>query len=632
MKILLFLVLVCAALALNAQDRQYSTNNKEALQFYNLARQNLDYQLYTEASEQLTKAVEADPNFIEAQNQLADVLRITKKYRASSEHYLKVISINPEFNRAIYYNLAQAELSLAEYAAAQVHLKKYLQYPNIDPGRKLFAALLIKDCIFAIEAVKSPVAFKPVNMGPEINTTDDEYLPVLTADENLLIFTRKINQNEDFYKSARQNGKWTRSVYLSKQINTPEFNEGAQSVTQDGKYLFFTGCDRPGGYGQCDIYVSQKMDDDWEKPVNLGPPVNTRSWESQPSISADGNTLYFVSNRKGGYGGYDIWKSTLTKTGWSEPENLGPNVNTPYDEQSPFIHPDDNTLYFASNGWPGMGNLDLFVSRRDNSGKWQKPVNLGYPINTSGDDTGLSINAAGTQAFFSSNNIKGYGGYDIYSFEMPAASRPLPVTYVAGTVKDAQSKQPLEASVAITELATNKPVYNGSSTADAGYFLATLTENKNYGLQISKTGYLFHSENFMPHGHGTAKPFQLDVLLQPISVGNKVVLNNIFFDTNKTTIKDESKSELQKLIDFLNQNPTIKIEISGHTDNVGQVVFNQTLSENRARAVYQYLTAAQIAPSRLSYKGYGKTQPIAPNTTEEGRMQNRRTEFKVTAN
>jgi len=631
MRTLLAAILICLPVLLYAQERQYTTSNKDAIRNYIIARESLDFQLYDQAIDQLTRAVSVDPNFLEAQNQLADILRLTKKPKSSIAHYLKVIEINPDFNRGVYLNIGEAEVNTADYINAQIHLRKYLTYPNINPNNKRYAELLLSDCDFSIDALAHPVPFKPMNLGPEINTPHDEYMPVLTADEGVLIFTRKINNNEDFYKSNKINSKWTVASYLSNQINTAEYNEGAQSVTQDGQYLFFTGCDRPQGLGKCDIYVSRKVGNDWDVPYNLEAPINTGNWESQPSISSDGKTLYFVSNRKGGFGGYDIWKSTLTNKGWSEPENLGANVNTPFDEQSPFIHPDDNTLYFSSNGWPGMGNMDVFISRRSADGQWQKPQNLGYPINTNADDSGLTLNANGDLAYFSSNTLKGYGGFDIYSFEMPVALRPQIVTYVKGIITDAKSKIPLEANIEIVDLENNKTVYQNTSEQD-GSFLSTLTYGKDYGLNISKKGYLFYSENFSLHGINNKRQYKIDVHLQGIDAGNKVVLKNIFFDTNKYDIKKESKTELEKLIAFLNDNERVKIEISGHTDDIGDDALNKTLSQNRAKAVYTYLLAQHIDAKRLVYKGYGKSQPIALNTTDEGRQLNRRTEFKIISN
>ncbi|MDB5011104.1 MAG: Outer rane porin precursor [Mucilaginibacter sp.] len=596
-----------------------------------MASKRLDYHQYDDAIALLSKAIAADSKFIEAHSQLADVFRLKKYNKQAIEEYKKVIDLNPEFNRGLYMKLGEIEINEAQYSQAQRHLEKYLTYPNLTAQNSFLAQKLIKDCTFSIEALQHPVAFKPVNMGPEINTAADEYSPVATADEKRIIFTRQVNNNEDFYQSTNQNGKWLNASYLSDRINTPNFNEGSESISQDGKFLFFTGCNRPDGLGRCDIYIAQKKGDSWGKPFDLSQPVNTSGWESQPSISADGRTLYFVSNRKGGYGGYDIWKSVLTSKGWGEPENLGPNINTSFSEQSPFIHADDSTLYFCSNGWPGMGGQDLFVSKLGKDGKWQKPENLGYPINTNGNESGLTISANGATAYFASNNLNGSGGFDIYTFELPVKVRPHVVTYVKGIVNDAKTKQPLEAAVEIIDLQNNNSVYQDYSSVEQGDFLATITSGKNYGLNISKSGYLFYSENFSLIGHESNNPFNISVLLQPIEIGNKVILKNIFFDTNKFEIKPESIPELQKLIDFLTVNPTLQIEISGHTDNVGNDQANQTLSENRAKSVYNYLIANKIATARLIFKGYGKTQPIAPNTTEEGRSKNRRTEFKIVA-
>ncbi|WP_183565134.1 OmpA family protein [Mucilaginibacter sp. SP1R1] len=632
MKIVIISILsIFISVAAWSQQNQYTTTNRGALKYFAAASQNLDDHLYDDAIANLKKAINEDSKFIEAHVQLADVFRLKHQYKQAIEQYLNAIALNPEFNRSVYLKVGEIEITEAKYTQAQQHIEKYLTYADITPQNNVYAQKLIKDCVFSIQAMQHPVAFKPVNMGPEINTANDEYLPVATADESMLIFTRKIGSNEDFYKSLNNKGEWQTATYLSDQINTAEYNEGAQSISQDGKYLFFTGCNRPDGMGRCDIYIAQKKGDGWGKPADLSAPVNTPGWESQPSISADGRTLYFVSNRAGGYGGYDIWKSTLTDKGWGKPENLGPNINTSYNEQSPFIHPDDSTLYFSSNGWPGLGNKDIFVSRLGKDGKWQKPENLGYPINSNGDENGLTLTANGNYAFFASDNpnLNGYGGYDIYTFELPVNVRPHMVTYVKGSVSDAKSKQPLEAAIEIIDLQNNQPVYQDYSDDDNGNFLATITSGKNYGINISKSGYLFYSENFSLVGHQAKNPFNITVTLSPIEVGNKVILKNIFFDTNKFELESESKAELLKLIEFLTTNPTLRIEISGHTDNIGPDQINQTLSENRAKSVYQYLINNGIVAARLVYKGYGKTQPIAPNDSEENRAKNRRTEFKI---
>nr|WP_067058301.1 OmpA family protein [Mucilaginibacter sp. L294] len=628
---ILLILLVMLSASVSAQQRRYSTTNQEAIKYYALSNQSLDEHLYDEAIMQLEKAISIDKKFVEAHAQLADVLRMRHIYQPAITHFLKVIGLDPEYNRSVYLKVGDCEISSALYEPALHHLEKYITYPGITAQNMAYAQKLIADCKFSIQALTHPVAFVPVNMGAEINTVADEYLPVATADEGTLIFTRKIDNNEDFYKSNKLNNQWQSAVYLSDIINTSAYNEGAQSISQDGKYLFFTGCNRPDGLGRCDIYIAQKKGDDWAKPFSLSAPINTSGWEAQPSISADGRTLYFVSNRKGGYGGYDIWKSNLTDKGWGVPENMGPEINTAYDEQSPFIHPDDSTFYFCSNGWPGMGGKDLFVSRLGKDGKWARPENLGYPINSSGDENGLTLTANGSYAFFSSNNLKGFGGYDIYTFELPPNLRPNIVTYVKGTVADKKTKAPLEAAVEIVDLQKNTPVYQDYSSEDVGAFLATLSAGKNYGLNISREGYLFYSDNFSLIGLKDKKAFNLSVLLSPIEVGNKVILKNIFFDTNKFELKAESKAELQKLIEFLQLNKTIRIEISGYTDDVGTHQVNVALSEKRANSVYQYLSANGIVASRLVYKGYGEDQPIAPNTSEENRALNRRTEFMIIA-
>ncbi|MXV50628.1 OmpA family protein [Pedobacter sp. HMF7647] len=592
----------------------------------------ISYKSYDKAIEQLKTAVTADNNFTAAYQQLGDIYRRQQRFQEAKESYLKVISIDPNFYAPAYLSLAESEINTGDYQNAITHLTKYLGFSDISESGRKTANKFLQDCSFSTQAIKDPLPFKPVNLGNAVNTTNQEYLPVVTADEETLIFTRQANGNEDFYKSIKKNGQWSPAIFLSNNINTKEFNEGAQCISPDGLYLFFTGCNRPDGMGRCDIYFSKREGKNWSQPFNIGAPVNSPGWESQPSLSADGKTLYFVSTRPGGLGGYDIWKSDLKEGGsWSEPENLGPEINTPFDEQSPFIHPDNETLYFSSNGWPGLGNKDLFMSRKDVSGKWQKPQNLGYPINTFGEESGLFVSSDGKTAFYSAKQKDGNGSLDIYSFPMPEKIRPLPVTYVKGLVVDKKTKEPLDAGVKITNLKSEQVVYDDTSD-DEGIFLATMPAGNKFALNIEREGYLFYSQNFSLDKPASAnKPFILKIELQKIEPGNMVVLNNIFFDTNKYDLLPESKTELQQLVDFLNKNPKVSIEISGHTDNVGDEKLNLVLSQNRAKSVYQFLTEHKINPARLTYKGYGKSMPVAENTTETGRQQNRRTEFKITS-
>lgn len=630
-KLLLFFLIGISSIGY--AQKPNSSSNKQAQKAYESATQSVSYKFYDKAIEQLKQAVSLDIQFVAAYQQMGDVYRKLADYKNAKASYSKVLELNPEFLPLTYFGLGESELFTGDYQNALVHLQKYSTYTLSETSKKLVNKL-IADCIFSLQAIKNPVRFQPKNIGGNINTKEQEYLPVITADEKILIFTRQANRNEDFYKSTQADSSWSASEPLSAAINTVSYNEGAQCISPDGMYMFFTGCNRPDGLGRCDIYLSRREGKNWSAPFNIGAPVNTPGWESQPSLTADGKTLYFVSTRPGGKGGYDIWKSDLKGDGsWTVPLNLGPTINTPYDEQSPFIHADGQTLYFSSNGWPGLGNKDLFMSRKDTSGKnWSNPQNLGYPINTFGEESGLTISNDGKTAFFASDQKGGFGGLDIYSFELPAALRPEKVTYVKGTVFDAESKELLEGKIQIINLNTDQVIYDDVSDHESGEFLATMTIGKTFGLNVSKEGYLFYSKNFTLDSKIADKPFNIRVPLQKIKVGGMVVLNNIFFDTNKFNLLTESKAELQQLIHFLNTNPNLSIEISGHTDNVGDDKSNLTLSENRAKTVYNFLVSNRITPQRLSFKGYGETKPIAENNTEEGRKNNRRTEFKITKN
>lgn len=631
MKSLFCIVLLSLAFQFGFAQTKYTSNSRSAIKNYERARYLLDLNNFKEAAAELNEAVKQDDKFIEAYLLLGDVYRVTFEYLKAKENYKKAFTVNANFAPERYYYFAECELKTGDYQEALMHYNLFKAKGNPTFDKITLTDKYIRDCNFALEAIKHPVPFKPVNLGPSINTKDQEYLAALTADESTLIFTRQINSNEDFYRSYKLNDDWTKAEYLSSNINTPSYNEGAQCISPDGQFLFFTGCNRPDGLGRCDIYVSQKEGKGWSKPINLGFPINTKGWESQPSLSSDGRTLYFVSDRSGGMGSYDIWKSHLGDDGkWVMPVNLGPNINTPYDEQSPFIHPDNKTLYFSSNGWAGLGNKDLFISRLDTANVWSIPENLGYPINTYGEESGLTINASGTKAFFSSDNFTGYGGFDIYAFDLPKNIRPKAVNYVKGVVFDEDDKKRLLALVDIIDVKTGNSIHASFTDGIDGTFLATLPTGGEYSLNVSKNGYLFYSENFSLEKYIPGKPIVLEVPLQKIAVGKKMVLKNIFFDSNKYDLKPESKAELQKLIDFLKDNSKTHIEISGFTDDIGNDQSNLVLSQNRSKAVYQYLVEHQVVGTRLTYKGYGEAMPVADNKTSEGRANNRRTEFLIT--
>jgi outer membrane protein OmpA-like peptidoglycan-associated protein len=366
-------------------------------------------------------------------------------------------------------------------------------------------------------------------------------------------------------------------------------------------------------------------------PRNFGNPVSTRYWESQPTFSADGKTILFVSNRPGGEGSMDIWQTTMSEEGvFTDPVNIGPPVNTLKDETSPFLHPDGITLYFASTGHQGMGGEDIFYATLQQDGKWTQPVNMGYPINTIANEFNLIVNAKGDKAFFSSNKKGGFGKLDLYWFELPQSLRPLPVTYFKGKIVDNKDETPLEALFEVIDLKTNKVVITSSSDPVTGEFLVCIPTNSSYALNAVKEHYLFYSENFEIAGtYSEILPYEKDVALKRIELGESIILKNVFFDTDKADLKPASETELNRLTLLMQQNPRMKVEISGHTDNIGNKEHNATLSNNRARSVFDYLVHQGIAAERMTYKGYGFDKPVASNDTEEGRALNRRTEFTI---
>ncbi len=617
-------------------QREYSTNSKKAIKLFEEALKYYSAKRNSEALDILQKAIKADDQFVEAYAVSGDCYSDIGDLKNAIASYQKVVDISPDFMATSYKQLADVQFRTGDYKAALGNYQIFMTKKRVNPKIREEAERYLKNAEFGAVMKERPVPFDPKNLGPSVNTDQYEYFPVLTADEQTLVFTRNQRQSagmdyqEDFYISFSDGGDWTQAVNLGKPINTDD-NEGAQTITADGKQLFFIGCNRKTGLGSCDIYRSLRNGKNWGNPENLGSPVNSSKWESQPSISADGKTLYFVSNRSGGLGGMDIWVTQLAPNGeWTIPRNLGEPINTPFSEETPFIHPDGKTLYFTSNGHVGMGEKDIYVTRMDSVGVWSTPQNLGYPINTWNDEQGLFVAASGENAYFSSDREGGLGKLDLYSFKLYDEVRPTRVTYVKGKVVDKVTGKPLAAKFELIDIETSEVVIESGSDPINGSFLVTLPVDHSYALNVSKDQYLFYSEHFsLPKEHDISKPYRMDVPLQPIKYGEKVVLKNIFFETASYDLLPESQVELNKLVAFMVNNPTINIEIGGHTDNVGKPEDNQLLSENRSRSVRTYLIENGISEDRMQYMGYGQEQPVDTNETPEGRANNRRTEFKV---
>ncbi len=626
------------------QNQPLATGNKKAEKFFYSAYDSYQAKNFERALNEIKKAIDQDPGFTEAFILQGDIFADDHQREKAIESYHAALQTGNSVFPGLYYIIASVELSIGRYGDARLNFKRFLESDQMPEQKRRNAERGLKISEFGEKCVANPVPFLPLNLGDSVNTDFDEYINGVTADEERLYFTRwdligsgssnqNRNFNEEFYQCLKKDSLWLKALNLGPPINS-QGNEGALSISPDGNYLFFAACNRDDGYGSCDIYLSVRNGNGWSEPVNLGETVNSPQWDSQPSFSSDGKTLYFASKRPGGKGSSDIWKTELQPNGgWSLPVNLGDSVNTPAEEMAPFIHPDDQTLYFSSKGHLGLGGYDLFVSRKTADGNWQKPINLGYPINTYADEITLVVNAKGNLAYISSDKLGGKGRQDIYQFQLYHDARPLLTNYFKGIVFDETTKARLEARFELIDLTTSKIVAESRSDRLTGEFLLALPTERNYALNVSLSGYLFYSDNFMMSGTNTqAKPFIKDIPLKPIMVGEAVVLKNIFFDTDKFILKDESLAELNKLLGLLIQNPNLKIEISGHTDNVGSADHNLELSRNRAKAVYEFLIEHKVDNSRLSFAGYGFQKPIDENTTEGGRANNRRTEFKVIGN
>ncbi|MDP2338734.1 MAG: OmpA family protein [Bacteroidota bacterium] len=627
-----------------AYGQSFSSGEKKALKLFEQATFAYESKLFGKSLRILDEVLAIDSSFLEVYLMKSDIYQEMDSIPLQIKSIEAALKLNPIKNPKLYYVLGNAFYRSGSYQKASDAYENYLARVNETATFVARARQTLEKCSGAVNLLKHPVPFESINLGENINSEDDEYWPSITVDGKTIIFTRLVGSNrplsqrnslaqEDFYFSRFENNIWQPSEPLSS-INTV-YNEGAQTISTDGKLLFFTACTRNDGKGSCDIYFSRNREGEWSVPQNAGEPVNSPSWESQPSISANGETLYFVSNRKGGKGGMDIWKCNLkgfSEWGtpiWGYPVNLGDSVNTPGNEMSPFIHSDGKTLYFASDHWPGMGGFDIFYCRQKNDSVWTQPQNIGYPINSYKDEQGLVVDASGKNAYYSSDR-PGSKGMDIYSFKLHKNARPSPVSYIKGKVIDEETGAPVCAKVELIDLENPKSVIKGESCWEKGEFLMCLPLGKEYAFNVSREGYLFYSDNFqLKERKEIIDPYILVIKMKKIKIGGSVVLRNVFFNTGSFELLPESKIELQKLTDFLKLNGTLIIEIGGHTDNIGSAEYNQGLSESRAKEVYKYLVSNGIDETRMKFNGYGLSMPVSSNDTFEGRALNRRTEFRI---
>jgi outer membrane protein OmpA-like peptidoglycan-associated protein/tetratricopeptide (TPR) repeat protein len=627
-------ILILLFISSAAQSYDPSKINKKAIGLYTQAMQRVDEGNLVLAAGLLQQAAEADKNYADAYLTLGSIYNRLKNYNSSASYFEKAFAVDSvySFDYRTQYAVQLAGMGEFEKAlniANDVLAKK----PPKNPSSLASAQKRQQAYKFAVDYAKNNnvknYVFAPKNLGSNVNSSGLEYLPSLSVDGSEIVFTRRINgNNEDFFISKKEKDGWGIAKPAEGNINTPQ-SEAAQTLSADGEWMIYSANGRADSYGNYDLYMAQHTPEGWQDTYHFGLGINTDQWDAQPSLSPDRKDLYFASRRPGGMGGIDIYVCHLQANGYySNPENLGPNVNTAGDDQCPFIHTDNQTLYFTSNGWPGYGDDDLFVVRKQPDGKWGKPTNLGYPINTIDKEGTLCIASDGKTAYYASDRSDSKGGLDIYSFELREDIRPVKTLWVKGKITDRKSGKAISSLVELTDL-SGKQSISPIQTDDAGNYFITLPVGKDYAFTVNKKGYLFFSDNFLMAGRSPDSLYEKNILLQPIEANASIVLKNIFFDKNKFELKPESQSELDKLVQLLNENPTIKIEISGYTDNVGKPADNLLLSNNRAKAVVSYLISKKIAAARLTAKGYGETKPVADNKTDEGKALNRRTELRV---
>jgi flagellar motor protein MotB len=637
----LLLVIICIGFALPISAQ---CNQKKADKLVVKAREAARSGQVQKQISLLKKSVATCPAHLKANMMLGDIYRQKRAYGELStllESYLYQAN-KIEVKAATYFILGMAQWEIGSFHKAIVNFRNYMSKSEKEE-KKRRAYEMIGHCEFAITALKNPHQIEKIPLPNSINSSNSEYLPVLSAEEDFIIFTRRVDRREFIY-GAQSNEKQEWSDAQRIQAFSDPYQKGALSISPDGKLIVFAMSGHPNGRGGFDLYFMQKKAEGWTKPKNMGSAVNTPVWESQPSIGPDNKSIYFASDRKGGHGGADIWKTRMDDHGnWMKPLNLGLSINTRHDEESPFIHRDGVSLYFRSKGHRGLGDFDIFLSRRIDNRKWTEATNLGYPINSRGNDGSLFVKMDGEHALiatestlnedsaqnFSVNNL------DIFEIQLPVSYRAIPTSYVKVKVRSAASGREIIAKLTLQSFENRDTLF--FDPAYGGYEqLICLPLKARYAMSVMADGHIPYFAGFdLNRTTLPEKPFIIDVILDEIPVSSSdsipgpVVLENVLFEHNSADLKPGSYTELNKLKDFLNQNPNLKIEIRGHTDNSGSSEYNLQLSNARANSVLEYLVIEGIERSRMKATGFGETSPIDNNETESGRANNRRTEFMI---
>ncbi len=605
--------------------------SKKVIKKFEKAKQ-ISLQLETEKKKsKLVEIISDEPILIDALIELAKVSYYEKDYDAAESYISEAINNTPDNTPELFNIYAGICKAKEDFECEKENLLKYTD--NEIPFKKRRTAELrlnkLQEMSMIIENA-APVELE--KMSYNINSEEyAEYKPVLSTNDSTIVFTRRINGQEDFYQSELTSKGWTIAEPIV-EINTAG-NEGAHAISPDGKYMIFTRCDAPKRYRSCDLYISLRKDGKWAEAKYMGI-VNTESWESQAAFSPDGKTVYFSSSREGGIGSKDLYSISNENNEWGEVTNLGEVINTKGNEESPYIHPDGRTLYFMSTGHPGLGGYDLFISNKRLDGTWTKPRNMGPSINSTQDEGGLFVDLKGKYAYYSKTDKTEKGLIsDIYRFELPQKFKPEPVSYINIKVIDAQTKTPIAATLLLKN--KNERLPKSLKIPTSG-IIEIIYPNEVYEVTIEKKGYLFFSDNINPEFRSKPDaPIVYTVELQVLPTkeevvkNEEVILRNIYFETGKARLLSTSYTELDRLSSLLKTQEDLKIEILGHTDGVGNDEDNLLLSQKRANAVKSYLVSKEINSSRIQTKALGESQPIADNETEEGRAKNRRISFRL---
>jgi len=632
-----FIVALLASFSVAAQG-ELSTKSKKAIELYTSADNFRVRGQYDEALNLLHQAIEKDDKFVEAYYRLGVTYFSMRQYGKAKDNYEKGLSLTTDLRKqkVFWYDLGELYLLTGEYEKAMKVLSAFVNNETMNKAKVDRATMFFKSAEFAMKNKTNSSNFKLHPLSDTVNAFVLQYFPALTADQQQLIFTRRTgngpNDDEDLVVSRKdEHGRWTSPESISKNINT-RLNEGTCTISADGRKLIFTSCTGRDGIGSCDLYETKKIVNDWTTPRNLGRNVNSIEWESQPSLSADGRTLYFVSDRRSGLGRRDIWVSTTDDKGeWTKAVNAGKQINSQFDEISPFIHANNRTLFFASNGLPGFGGYDLFFTDKDST-IWTPPKNLGAPMNDNEDQFSLFITADGKKGYYSHEETleSGFSRSKIFEMVIPEESQlEYRSNYVKGIIRDKVAQTPLSAKIELINIRKNRVESLVESDSINGEYLMVLTQGAEYALYVNKEAYLFKSYNFNYSEVTDFKPIIINIDLEKAKEGSVAVLNNIFFDVDKYDLKDKSVTELEKIIRFLSVNPGVRVEIAGHTDNSGSADYNRQLSERRANSVFTFLSQHGIDKKRMVPKGYGPDRPIASNDIEEGRSLNRRIEVRI---